>query len=244
VCGDYIDVQRCFLVTMGLVPYFLMGCSADNSAGSGFGPPTPGATGGAPAVGSGGARATGGDLPASGGVISGSGGASLPVTGGTTGTLDPSAFSWPEATADGGASRLCKPGHYVGTYTCMITAPAGQPAAGFQLTGPVDLTLGEAQEGEFLVVSGGTLKTSAGLLSLEGSLTGKLDCQTGKFEGALDAGQLSIPPFPPGGTVDGTLSGVYVPATNGMDGTWVMTGGSSFPGYGCEGPWTLTWTAQ
>lgn len=226
-------------------PLISAACSADSPAG-GFSnaPPTGGAggnlstpvTGGSTQVPStGGAISTGGAPAAPGGMPAASGGAP---------PQDPNSFDWPEATADGGAARLCKPGHYVGTYQCTVTGPMGAPAVGLPLTGPVDLRLSQAQEGEFLVVSGGTLKTSAGVLQLDAGVIGKLNCQTGKFEGTLENGQLSVPPFPPGGTVGGTLVGAFVPATPALEGTWDLEAGTAFPGYGCEGPWTITWVEE
>jgi hypothetical protein len=209
--------------------------SAPNAGGLGA---TPG-SGGVPV-----AMGGSGGVIASGGVPLSSGGAPQATGGVAPGQRDPSAFTWPEANPDGGSARLCKPGHYVGTYQCTVTGPPDAPALGLQLMGPVDLRLEQGQEGEFLVVSGGTLTTSAGFLQLVADLTGKLDCQTGKFEGALENGELSIPPFPPGGSVGGTLTGVFAPATSAMDGTWDLEAGTAFPGYGCEGPWTITWTAE
>jgi hypothetical protein len=243
--GYYTGVQRLTLTLAAIASIAPFACSA---AGEHEGLPSVSSTGGSsPMAGAGGvpvpAGGSGG-TPASGGAPLSSGGVPVATGGTAPGQRDPSAFAWPEANPDGGSARLCKPGHYVGTYKCTVTGPPGAPAVALELTGPVDLRLEQAQEGEFLVVNGGTLTTSAGLLQLVAGLTGKLDCQTGRFEGALENGELSIPPFPPGGTVGGTLEGAFVPATSAMDGTWDLEAGTAFPGYGCEGPWTITWTGE
>jgi hypothetical protein len=242
--GYYTGVQRLTLALAAIASIAAYACSAADEPGGFSSAPNTG--GSSPMPGSGGVplpSGGSGGTPASGGAPLSSGGAPQATGGTAPGQRDPSAFTWPEANPDGGSARLCKPGHYVGTYKCTVTGPSGS-IAGFDLTGPVDLRLEQAQEGEFLVVNGGTLTTSAGALQLVAGLTGKLDCQTGKFEGALENGELSIPPFPPGGTVGGTLSGAFQAATSAMDGTWDLEAGTAFPGYGCEGPWTITWTGE
>jgi hypothetical protein len=127
----------------------------------------------------------------------------------------------------------------VGTYTCDVTfGDAG--AAVFPLAGPVDLVLAEGQDGEFLVVSGGTLKSAAGLLVADAEVIGQLSCSSGAFSGTLRNGTLSIPPFPPGGTFGGDLSATFVSTGPRLEGTWALVGGGPFAGYGCSGPWTAT----
>lgn len=171
------------------------------------------------------------------------------ATGGVTAAQtgrDPALFAWPEANPDASAPLLCKAGHYVGTYNCNVTGPNGFGADGgiqFPLTGPVDLRLAQSQSGEFLTVSGGTLKSAAGLLALDASVDGTLNCQSGAFSGTLLNGTLSIPPFPPGGTFSGDLSATFVSDGPKLIGSWTLIGEGQYAGYSCTGPWTATWQA-
>jgi hypothetical protein len=161
---------------------------------------------------------------------------------------DPTLFAWPESNADGGSDLLCKPGHYVGTYTCTIRPPAqyialfGDAAVTYKINGPVDLTLDKGQDGEFLTVSGGTLKSTAGgFLALDATVVGKLDCQTGTFTGTLENGTVSIPPFPSGGSFSGPLAASFSPSGPALNGNWTLIGGTTFQGTSCTGPWNATY---
>jgi hypothetical protein len=186
---------------------------------------------------------------ASGGAATNGGSPSLdPASGGTTSTVDasgepahdPALFNWPESTADGGTGTHCKAGHYVGTYNCNIEwGDAG--AFSYPLSGPVDLRLEEAQSGEFLSVSGGTLTSAVGIVSLDSQLIGTLNCQTGEFTGTLQNGTFAIQPFPPGGTFDGHLNANFASAGPKLDGTWTLRGGGQFSASSCSGPWNATW---
>lgn len=172
-----------------------------------------------------------------------------PASGGSPSVVprDPTAFAWPEAAADGGGAHLCEPGHYVGTYECFIVPPpapgaGGTPTTGgFLLTGPVDLTLASQANGEFLEVTGGSLKANAGLLLLDAPLEGKLSCATGIFEGDIQNGSVSIPPFPPGGTATGPLKATFESGGPKLTGTWQLVGGPEFGGWGCSGTWSASW---
>jgi hypothetical protein len=190
-------------------------------------------------------------MSAAGGTVAATGGNSGLGTGGIAAPpSDPTAFVWPESNPDGGSVNLCKAGHYVGTYSCVVGGFPGLPVptadggGGYQLTGPVDLILEESQEGEFLVVSGGTLKSAAGLLAMDAKVTGKLNCQTGTFDGSLGEGTVSIPPFPPGGSFTGTMAGAFDSTGPKMTGNWHLIGGPEFANATCTGPWTATWQAQ
>ncbi|HEX4337303.1 MAG TPA: hypothetical protein VH062_15410 [Polyangiaceae bacterium] len=91
-------------------------------------------------------------------------------------------------------------------------------------------------------VSGGTLKSSAvGFLSLDAMVVGKLDCQTGVFSGQIVGGEVSIPPFPPGGTFTGDLTSSFDQAASTLAGTWHLIGGDTFQGASCAGPWNATY---
>jgi hypothetical protein len=173
----------------------------------------------------------------------GSGAGGAPSAGGASGAPahDPTLFDWPEGNPDAGPGTSCQAGHYVGTYACNVKyADAGV----YQLTGPVDLRLDESQNGEFLSVSGGTLKSTAGILALDATLVGKLNCQTGEFSGTLQNGTLSIPPFPPGGTFAGNLSAQFSSDGPRLVGSWTLIGEGVFAGYSCTSPWTAVWQAS
>jgi hypothetical protein len=207
-------------------------CSGSNS---GVASPGPGlGTGGA----SGGPTSLSGDGGVSG---SGGGGGTAGAPRSTPNPYDPSVtFTWPETNPEAGAGSLCQAGHYVGTYSCNVTFGDGG-MTNYPLTGPVDLHLSEAQDGEFLSVSGGTLMSAAGILTLNATLAGKLNCGNGAFGGTLQNGTLSIFPFPPGGTFAGNLSARFVQTGPKLDGTWTLIGEGAFAGYACTGPWTATW---
>jgi hypothetical protein len=198
-------------------------------------------------------------VPASGGAVpvtttgptTGAGGTTSTAiaTGGSTSRAphDPSLFTWPESTPDGGAT-LCKPGHYVGTYQCDVHPPPAFAAffpdgsTGYIVNGPVDLMLSQGQDGEFLTVSGGTLQSTAqSLFVLQATVVGQLDCRTGLFSGQLTDGQVSIPPFPPGGTFTGPLSASFAAGNSELSGTWNLIGGATFGGTSCSGPWNATY---
>lgn len=167
--------------------------------------------------------------------------------GSPSGGPDPSLFNWPEGTADGGNEQLCKPGHYVGTYQCDLALPgmAADASTGFMVSGPVDLMLDQSQSGEFLEVSGGTLMSTAmGIFALAATVTGKLDCVSGRFSGALQDGTVSIPPFPSGGSFSGPMSASFSASGPGLSGTWTLIGGPQFFGESCTGPWSATWQAN
>ena len=161
---------------------------------------------------------------------------------------DPSLFAWPEGNPDGGTQQLCKPGHYVGTYMCAVQPPPayksffGDAGIGYTVTGSVELVLNQGQSGEFLSVSGGTLKsTASAIFALTADVLGQLNCQTGVFSGQLVNGEVSIPPFPPGGTFTGTMDGSFGAGASELEGTWHLVGGDTFQGTSCSGPWNATY---
>lgn len=208
--------------------------SSAGAGGTGLVPPFPSAPS------AGGAAVTGNGGTAGSVVAIGSGGADS--AGGTTATggaapnpYDPSiTFDWPEGTT---AAKKCQAGHYVGTYTCTVTYGDGGGFS-YPLTGPVDLVLAESSDGEFLTVSGGTLKSAAGFIAADAKVVGQLSCGSGAFTGTLQDGTLSIPPFPPGGTFGGDLSAGFVSVGPKLDGRWALVGEGQFAGYGCTGTWT------
>jgi hypothetical protein len=232
-------------LALGII-VFVVGCSANGSsnasfagaggAGGAMNPPP----GGAVFTTSGGASGA----PSAPGGAPGSSGASGKA-GDTSGLRDPTAFVWPESSPDGGQLSLCKAGHYVGTYKCAVKFPPpfGGPgdAGAYEISGPVDFELQESQEGEFLVVNGGTLSSGAGFYAFGATVLGKLDCVTGTFQGELKDGTVAIPPFPPGGTFTGDLASTFDSGASKLTGTWNLIGGPEFSGTSCHGPWNATW---
>jgi hypothetical protein len=110
------------------------------------------------------------------------------------------------------------------------------------IDGPVDLVLNEGQNGEFLTVSGGTLKSAAaGFFQLAGDVMGQLDCTTGMFTGQVSMGEVSIPPLPPGGTFTASMAGSLDSTNQSMSGKWRLTGASTLQGWWCTGPWSVTY---
>jgi len=215
------------------------------SAGGATPPPGAGGAGASTGPSSGGqsmvTTGAGGIATGTGGDANGTGGVTASGSGGAV-SHDPKLFSWPETSPDASAASLCQAGHYVGTYSCEVKY--NDAGINYPLTGPVDLTLQESQSGEFLSVSGGTLKSAAGFLALNATVIGTLSCQSGAFSGHLENGTLSIPPFPPGGTFAGTLNAQFVAAGPKLDGSWTLLGEGQYAGYTCSGPWSATWQAM
>jgi len=142
------------------------------------------------------------------------------------------------AEAGSHASR-CQPGHYAGTFSCTLAF--GDAGPSLSLNGVVNLNLVQDQGGDVLTVSSGSLTSVAGVMAMSATLVGQLSCRSGAFEGTLQNGALSIPPFPPSGTVSGGLSGGFVESGPKLDGTWTLVGAGTLAGYHCTGPWTATW---
>lgn len=238
--------------------------AACSSAGSGDAPSTASAGGsfsygGAWSMGgsaNGGASTSG--APGAGGVSSGGGGADPAAGGAAGGGAAPSGmggigadvtFDWPETIP--GQAKPCQAGHYVGTFECTYQ-PAGTPdgsAGGLPITGPIDFTLTQTQNGEFLEVSGGTLDGLALLaIHFKATITGSLSCGTGAFHGDLQNGSYAIDPFPAGGTFVGPMDGFSsntAPCTGiCLSGTWALheTGAAGQNHIGtCAGTWTATY---
>jgi hypothetical protein len=225
------------------------------SSGSGVsgGPNTGGNTGGTGGSSTGGSSAggssTGGSGGASGAGGSSTGGSSTGGSGGASGAggttvRDASSdvsFDWPE-----GPRGQCKPGTYEGQFNCLFSqfADSGVDGGLFTLpvSGPITLHLSQSQNGEFLEVKDGVLDGTANtFFTLKATISGKLDCRTGQFEGSLDKGTYSGFIL-----VNGTWSGRLTSSYDRMTfrfpaGTWFM-----YPDIGGEciggGSWTATYT--
>lgn len=129
-------------------------------------------------------------------------------------------------------------------YSCTVhnTQFGGDAGLSIPIDGPVDLVLNRGQSGEFLTVSGGTLKSAAaGFFQLSADITGQLDCTTGVFTGHVTMGEVSIPPLPPGGNFDATMNGALDGANQSMSGSWLLTGTTTLQGWFCTGPWNVSY---
>lgn len=244
-------VSRLLLGALGLVacgnaggttPSAPLASGSGGSYGSGYiTPPGGGGSNSNPGGASnGGAPSTTGGAANDGGNSVGQSGAG----GGPSGV----SFDWPETIP--GQGKPCKAGHYVGTFQCLYQ-PAGTPdgsAGGLLITGPIDFKLQQAQTGEFLEVSGGTLDGLALIaIHFKADISGKLSCGTGAFAGNLVNGSYAIDPFPAGGTFNGPMDGFSsnTPPCTGtcLGGTWALheTGAAGTGHIGtCAGTWTAT----
>jgi hypothetical protein len=246
-------------VALGLVA----GCGHSSSAS----PTEPSGTGG---FGAGGSFSNGGEVGSSSGAVANAGGAPSSSNGGAgnappqgtssggmggalvgSGGGDNVTFDWPEGSPDGGILKQCRAGKYKGTFTCQLSAStAFQPDGGLQLsiTGPVELTLRQSQNGEFLDVSGGSLVGNALVFfQFTSGISGQLDCENGVFNGSLFDGGISIPPFAKNGTVHGPFQATFTtgaPCTGPcLRGNWQLhetTGGLATQSGVCTGTWNAT----
>lgn len=154
---------------------------------------------------------------------------------------DPSImFDWEEAT--GGKPVNCEPGHYVGTFMCDLkTADLGTA----HISGPVQLTLQQSKNGEFLEISDAHISGFALLfLNFEATLAGRLECTTRKLsamavDGSVGLGSAALlPVLGFSGQLNGDLDG----AGELLSGTWsfpvTLPDGSQLGT--CVGPWTAT----
>jgi hypothetical protein len=216
---------------------------AGGSYGNGNVPPS----GGGGSNGSPGGASNGG-APSSRGGTAGTGVGNPIAQGGAGGDSSGVSFDWPETIP--GQGKPCKAGHYVGTFECTYK-PAGTPdgsAGGLPITGPIDFKLQQAQNGEFLEVSGGTLDGLALIaIHFKAEISGKLVCGTGAFDGTLVNGSYAIDPFPAGGTFNGPMNGfsTNTPPCAGtcLSGTWALheTGAAGTGHIGtCPGTWKAT----
>ena len=154
---------------------------------------------------------------------------------------DPSImFDWDEAT--GGKPVNCEPGHYVGTFKCdLATADLGTA----HISGPVELTLQQSKNGEFLEISDAHISGFALLfLNFQATLAGRLECTTRKLsamavDGAVGLGSADLLPVL---GFSGQLNGELDPGGELLSGTWsfpvTLPDGSQLGT--CVGPWTAT----
>jgi hypothetical protein len=119
------------------------------------------------------------------------------------------------------------------------------------VTGPIELTLLESQNGEFLEVSGGRMDGAALLaIAFTASLSGQLDCQTGAFVGNVTDGSYGLPPPPPPlvpgppfGYFEGPTHATYSPVGPALEnGTWdfAVKNAAGVEQGSCAGTWNAT----
>jgi hypothetical protein len=151
------------------------------------------------------------------------------------------------------SAETCKSGKYLGTFQCEYAGPGpdGGAPTGFVVTGPVEFTLSQSQNGEFLEVKGGTLNGAALLaIFFTASLSGELDCQTGVFDGSVTDGTYGLPPPPPPllpgppfGFFEGPTSATYSSAGPALtNGRWAFTvkNAQGLAQGSCVGTWSAT----
>ena len=149
-------------------------------------------------------------------------------------------LDWDEAT--GGKPVNCEPGHYVGTFMCdLATADLGTA----HISGPVELTLQQSKNGEFLEISDAHISGFALLfLNFQATLAGRLECTTRKLSamavnGAVGLGSADLLPVL---GFSGQLNGELATGGELLSGTWsfpvTLPDGSQLGT--CVGPWTAT----
>ncbi|HEX7668407.1 MAG TPA: hypothetical protein VF395_02430 [Polyangiaceae bacterium] len=195
--------------------------------------------------GPGGAAPGAGGTPAAGGGGASQGGGASAGTGGAS-AYDPTIqFDWPEAKPTAGS---CKPGHYSGTYTGnYVTAVYGGGILPVAISGTVDLTLNQSQDGEFFALADGKISGLVyGIIPFSSGLTGTLNCTTLKLvNGFMPNGKynfLGVDYF-----FEGPLDADYDKLTNQfVNGKWrvgepTWKKGDPDPKYGGYGDWTVKW---
>jgi hypothetical protein len=155
-------------------------------------------------------------------------------------------FTWPETNPDGGG--LCKPGHYVGKFSCRLYIIETSGPGAFDLSGTVDMHLEQTMDGELLRIADGQFSsTAAGAIPAQADIVGELNCSQSKFEGSLQNGTFSVAlglpvPFTQG-TFSGPLNADYdKSAAQMVNGVWNMMGQLDlFPGSCMNGTWSAQW---
>jgi hypothetical protein len=229
----------------------VLGCASEGAtdpARGGTGTPPSGSAGSSePEAGAGGAASNAGDDASTGTGAAGTAGSAAgnpaqPAAGaaGDDGFAaqvpppDPNlTFDWQQTRPGVGE---CQPGRYSGTFSCMYMQAAGFDP--IEVTGPVDLVLERAQNGEFLEIADGRLEGFAQLIfGFTAQLAGRLDCTTNVLQaeavdGVYGFGDPNLLPF---GMFAGALTGTLDRTVVALDGDWDLTvvGGGA-----CVGPWT------
>ena len=155
-------------------------------------------------------------------------------------------FDWPETVP--GAPGACKPGHYVGEYSCRLYIVQMSGPGAFDLNGVIDMQLEQSTDGERLLVKDGRYEsTTAAVIPASADIIGELNCSTGRFEAQLQNGSFSVAlglgvPFTDG-TFSGPMSSDYDKSMSAMtNGVWDMDGElDGFPGYCMNGTWSAHW---
>lgn len=147
-------------------------------------------------------------------------------------------FDWDEAM--GGKPVNCNPGHYVGTFMCDLKT---QDLGTAHIDGPVELTLKQSMNGEFLEISDAHISGYALLLlNFQATLAGRLECTTRKLDamaidGAVGLGSADLLPVL---GFSGELNGDLNAGGDQLSGTWsfpvTLPDGSQLGT--CVGPWT------
>lgn len=191
----------------------LAGPETGTSVGGGL------ATGEPPAMAAGGAPAESG-APSAGGT----------GAGGREGNIPPEDvhFEWTETQPTEG---LCLPGVYSGVFQCQLSFNNLFPSS--TVSGPVNFTLRESQNGEFLEVTDGEMAGLAGVVVFASELVGRLDCATNTFEAFSVNGMFT------GGTFSGALQGTLDRTNQRLQGVWSMAVANAPNVPPCIGLWSV-----
>jgi hypothetical protein len=146
---------------------------------------------------------------------------------------------------DGATAPLCRPGAYVGTFSCgflyepdaAALGPDAQPppvgaatpdASAFTISGTVMLSI---SAGSPTVT--GTFASSSGISTITSTLSGTLDCSGGAFTGHVSGTYTLLGSFS-GASIAGPANASYVDGSF-ADGTLLL----AIPGQGvCPGSWS------
>jgi hypothetical protein len=169
----------------------------------------------------------------------------LPDDNRPTGVL----FEWPET--EPGAAGECKPGHYVGEYSCRLYIVATDGPGAFDVSGTIDMQLEQTSDGELLKIANGVFSSDTlAAIPMHADIVGELHCSTSAFEGRLENGTFSVAldlpvPFTEG-TFEGPLNADYdKSAAQLTNGEWNMTGELDLvPGSCMDGTWSAQWVGD
>jgi hypothetical protein len=110
----------------------------------------------------------------------------------------------------------CRPGNYSGQFACNVNFGLGMLMFG----GPVEFTLAQSADGEFLQISNGTIRADdmSQSATASGTLTGQLDCSKNSFHATIRDGMYTVTLV--NGSFLGTLDGHLDRLTETLTGTW------------------------
>lgn len=157
---------------------------------------------------------------------SGSGGGGGPIV----------TFDWPETQP----GEKCLAGKYAGSFNGIYMSSLTFFPAPIPVGGNVNITLGQAMNGEFFEITDGLLDGLAnGAFPFSATIVGGLDCKTLKFTGQIKMGGYAVPGWTAVG-FEGDMPSDYDKAAHSfINGVWSVH--EANPVFGGNGTWTATW---